>query len=273
MKHTVILLVLLLPLIQPGSGQVSDIHFIPMSALHGDNVVESSEDLDWYDGPTFLHHIESLNPQKSNQIVSGVDLHMTIWLEGLKSIDEVSIVAGMSNRVRDNENTRRLQDASGVRKDRVEIGEVVQRIATGDTVEAGSGMCDPTAVGSKKLDVAIGLLQGRGPVSRDRPVGDVDADHLCLWLMPGNREGDGSIAGGKIQICASRPWIEKRDQTAYLLVVVVNAGIVGGEQLLIEALPGGFDRAINPGGHNQARLSDLRPGRYDRHAKRSSRQS
>jgi hypothetical protein len=53
----------------------------------------------------------------------------------------------------------------------------------------------------------------------------------------------------------------------------VNAGIVGGEQLLIEALPGGFDRAINPGGHNQARLSDLRPGRYDRHAKRSSRQS
>ena len=31
----------------------SDIHFIPMSALKGDNVVEHSEDLAWYDGPTF----------------------------------------------------------------------------------------------------------------------------------------------------------------------------------------------------------------------------
>ena len=39
----------------------SDIHFIPMSALMGDNVVEKSENLAWYDGPTFLHHIESLN--------------------------------------------------------------------------------------------------------------------------------------------------------------------------------------------------------------------
>jgi bifunctional enzyme CysN/CysC len=39
----------------------SDIHFIPMSALHGDNVVEHSENLSWYDGPTFLHLIESLN--------------------------------------------------------------------------------------------------------------------------------------------------------------------------------------------------------------------
>ena len=39
----------------------SDIHFIPMSALKGDNVVEHSENLDWYDGPTFLHHLEGVN--------------------------------------------------------------------------------------------------------------------------------------------------------------------------------------------------------------------
>ena len=39
----------------------SDIHFIPMSALKGDNVVEHSANLDWYDGPTFLHHLESVN--------------------------------------------------------------------------------------------------------------------------------------------------------------------------------------------------------------------
>ncbi len=39
----------------------SDIHFIPMSALKGDNVVEHSKNLDWYDGPTFLHHLENVN--------------------------------------------------------------------------------------------------------------------------------------------------------------------------------------------------------------------
>ena len=39
----------------------SDIHFIPMSALKGDNVVEHSQNLDWYDGPTFLHHLENVN--------------------------------------------------------------------------------------------------------------------------------------------------------------------------------------------------------------------
>ena len=39
----------------------SDIHFIPMSALKGDNVVDHSKNLDWYDGPTFLHHLESVN--------------------------------------------------------------------------------------------------------------------------------------------------------------------------------------------------------------------
>jgi len=47
----------------------SDIHFIPMSALTGDNVVEKSENLNWYDGPTFLHHIESLNISTDRNLI------------------------------------------------------------------------------------------------------------------------------------------------------------------------------------------------------------
>jgi bifunctional enzyme CysN/CysC len=39
----------------------SDVHFIPMSALKGDNVVEKSANLPWYDGPTLLHHLENVN--------------------------------------------------------------------------------------------------------------------------------------------------------------------------------------------------------------------
>ena len=33
---------------------------IPVSALAGDNVVEPSEDTPWYDGPTLLEYLETV---------------------------------------------------------------------------------------------------------------------------------------------------------------------------------------------------------------------
>jgi bifunctional enzyme CysN/CysC len=39
---------------------VSDIAFIPMSALHGDNVVERSEAMGWYGGLPLLEHLETV---------------------------------------------------------------------------------------------------------------------------------------------------------------------------------------------------------------------
>jgi len=40
---------------------ITDVHFIPMSALNGDNVVERSENMPWYDGPTFLYLLENIH--------------------------------------------------------------------------------------------------------------------------------------------------------------------------------------------------------------------
>jgi len=37
---------------------IGDITFIPISALHGDNVVERSLEMPWYDGPPLLYHLE-----------------------------------------------------------------------------------------------------------------------------------------------------------------------------------------------------------------------
>ena len=37
-----------------------DVSFLPISALHGDNVVEKSVNMDWYSGPTLLYHLESV---------------------------------------------------------------------------------------------------------------------------------------------------------------------------------------------------------------------
>ena len=39
---------------------IGDVTFIPISALHGDNVVERSLEMPWYDGPPLLYHLEHL---------------------------------------------------------------------------------------------------------------------------------------------------------------------------------------------------------------------
>ncbi|MCO4771545.1 MAG: sulfate adenylyltransferase subunit CysN [Deltaproteobacteria bacterium] len=41
--------------------EVTDVHFIPLSALLGDNVVHRSENMPWYEGPSVLHFLESVH--------------------------------------------------------------------------------------------------------------------------------------------------------------------------------------------------------------------
>ncbi len=48
-----------------------DITAIPLAALHGDNVVEPSENLSWYDGPTLLEHLETVEISDTINHVDG----------------------------------------------------------------------------------------------------------------------------------------------------------------------------------------------------------
>jgi sulfate adenylyltransferase subunit 1 len=41
--------------------EVKDVHFIPISALKGDNVVKKSENTPWYDGPTLMYLLENIH--------------------------------------------------------------------------------------------------------------------------------------------------------------------------------------------------------------------
>ncbi|MPZ99223.1 MAG: sulfate adenylyltransferase subunit CysN [Dehalococcoidia bacterium] len=41
--------------------QVTDVTFVPISALKGDNVVDRSEHMPWYQGPTLMHHLEEVH--------------------------------------------------------------------------------------------------------------------------------------------------------------------------------------------------------------------
>ena len=40
---------------------VDDLHFIPLSALHGDNVVQQSANMPWYQGATLMHLLETIH--------------------------------------------------------------------------------------------------------------------------------------------------------------------------------------------------------------------
>lgn len=47
----------------------TDLHFIPLSALRGDNVVDRSTQTPWYDGPSLLHHLETVNIASDRNLI------------------------------------------------------------------------------------------------------------------------------------------------------------------------------------------------------------
>jgi len=48
---------------------VSDVTFIPISALNGDNVVDRSEKMDWYEGATLLYYLENVHIGSDHNLI------------------------------------------------------------------------------------------------------------------------------------------------------------------------------------------------------------
>ncbi len=49
--------------------EVTDVTFIPVSALHGDNVVDRSERTPWYEGPPLLYHLEHVHIASDRNLI------------------------------------------------------------------------------------------------------------------------------------------------------------------------------------------------------------
>ena len=49
--------------------EIGDLTFVPISALHGDNVVERSLNMPWYDGPSLLHHLEHVHIASDRNLI------------------------------------------------------------------------------------------------------------------------------------------------------------------------------------------------------------
>lgn len=48
---------------------INDIQYIPISALNGDNVVNRSEQMDWYQGSTLMYHLETVHISSDHNLV------------------------------------------------------------------------------------------------------------------------------------------------------------------------------------------------------------
>ncbi|HSH22547.1 MAG TPA: GTP-binding protein [Acidimicrobiales bacterium] len=48
---------------------VSDLSFVPVSALHGDNVVHRSASMPWYEGSSLLHHLEQVHIASDRNLI------------------------------------------------------------------------------------------------------------------------------------------------------------------------------------------------------------
>ena len=48
---------------------VHDLTFVPVSALHGDNVVERSANMSWYEGSSLVHHLEEVHIASDRNLI------------------------------------------------------------------------------------------------------------------------------------------------------------------------------------------------------------
>jgi bifunctional enzyme CysN/CysC len=66
--------------------EINTIHFIPLSALAGDNVVYKSENLAWYEGPTLLEYIQEWSIEESGENVPRLGVQMISRAENFRGL-------------------------------------------------------------------------------------------------------------------------------------------------------------------------------------------
>ena len=149
---------------------------IPMSALHGDNVVERSEAMSWYVGPTLLEHLETVEIAGDRDVahrrfpVQWVirpmsDLHHDyrgyagrvaggVWRAG----DEVLVLpSGARTRV------RAVEQASGALEQAVPGMSVTIRLEDELDISRGDMLCDPDqpSAAARQLDATVCWMSER----------------------------------------------------------------------------------------------------------------
>ncbi|HVT73241.1 MAG TPA: GTP-binding protein [Lacunisphaera sp.] len=163
--------------------EIADLKFIPVSALHGDNVVAPSSRLAWHGGGTLLHHLEHVYHGGSH---NHIDARFPVQLVIRPNNDRHHDFRGLAGRV-----------ASGVFKpgDRVVVlpsglESVVQSIrGPGGAVAEAFAPMSVVMTLADDLDVARGDLLAK---LNNRPAGSQELEAMVCWLDPRPMQAGGS---------------------------------------------------------------------------------
>ena len=146
-----------------------DPYFLPMSALLGDNVVDASENMAWFDGAPLMAHLETVD------VEAGLDLdrfRLPVQIVTRPNLDFRGFAGTVaSGIIRPGDEVLSLP--SGVRS-------TVDRIVTydGDLELAGPGRAITVTL-TDEIDVSRGdLLVG----ADDRPTRAHDVDAMVVWM-------------------------------------------------------------------------------------------
>src|SRR5210317_778176 len=152
---------------------VKDVRFIPMSALHGDNVVSRGENMSWYEGGTLLHNLETVHISSDHNLR---DCRFPVQTVIRPHSDEYHDFRGYAGRV-----------AGGVFKK----GDSIVALPSGleskiSAIHTMTGELDeafPTQSVTITLEDDIDISRGDVLVRpENRPEGQQDLDVMLCWL-------------------------------------------------------------------------------------------
>ncbi len=152
---------------------VADLTFVPISALHGDNVVERSGNSPWYEGSSLLHHLEHVHIASDRNLI---DARFPVQFVIRPQTDEHHDYRGYAGRV-----------AGGVFK----VGDEVTVLPSGlsTTIAAIDGPSGALSEAFAPMSVTIRLADdldvSRGDTicrPHNRPAVAQDLDAMVCWL-------------------------------------------------------------------------------------------
>ena len=152
---------------------VKDVRFIPMSALHGDNVVTRSENMGWYEGGTLLHNLETVHISSDHNLR---DCRFPVQTVIRPHSDEYHDFRGYAGRV-----------AGGVFKKGDSVvalpSGLESKIAAIHTMTGELEEAFPPQSVTITLEDDIDISRGDVLVrSENRPEGKQDLDVMLCWL-------------------------------------------------------------------------------------------
>jgi bifunctional enzyme CysN/CysC len=185
---------------------VQDVTFIPVSALHGDNVVDRSENMPWYQGPSLLYHLEHVHVASDRNLQ---DARFPVQWVTRPMSDELHDYRGYAGQV-----------ASGVFRPGDEVlvlpSGLTSRIAGIDTYEGEIEEAYPPQSVTLRLEDNIDVSRGDmicRPENRPKEARDIDA--MVCWMSDRPLS-----ASGRYRIKhTSRTALAKVDQLLYRIDV------------------------------------------------------